>query len=246
MKLQHIYLALRKRALLGVRGRYFVVRRRRIKFLVDILNYIDRNIEAYGGYENSLVEQLIADAKSMNGDIFIDIGANIGLYSLNAALHFPEMEVHAFEPDQRNLAHLHANLFLNNLQDRVKVHPVALSDHEGEVRFHRHSADNPGRSSVSADGNLRVAVTRLDNLVAVRDRKIVIKIDVEGHELAVLKGMSRLLSENNCHVQVEAFDPNPVHQHFAEHGYQLIRQHGADYIFVRKVQSVADSGAGSS
>ena len=59
------------------------------------------------------------------GGVFYDIGANVGVFSLYAALH-RNCDVYAFEPESKNYACLHKNLYLNNLAKRVKAFNIAL------------------------------------------------------------------------------------------------------------------------
>src|SRR5579862_5635119 len=60
-------------------------------------------------------------------DLFLDIGANIGLYSLYAAIS-RGVQVIAFEPESQNYALLNKNIFLNQMDGKVKAYPIALSD----------------------------------------------------------------------------------------------------------------------
>ena len=71
-----------------------------------------------------------------SGDIFFDIGANIGVYTIYAALRHPGARVVAFEPEYSNLHLLRDNIIENDLQDRVEVYSVALSNHTGLSHLH--------------------------------------------------------------------------------------------------------------
>ena len=226
---RQLYLALRKRLLLALRGRFFVARRdRNLLFLIDILNYIDREIEAFGAYEKDQLSQFLGRIADRKASLFVDIGANLGLYSLSVATAFPDCEIVAFEPDRRNFGQLHGNLFLNNLQDRVRVEPFALSSAAGQTRFVRHDAENRGRSRLGEDGGFLVEVRRLDDLLPVSGRNIVIKIDVEGHERDVIAGAGRILAENDCLLQVECFAPEALVAQLRDLGYRLVAREGDD------------------
>lgn len=230
MKPKTIYLAIRKRILLLLRGQYFVARRNGRRYLIDPYNYIDRRIEAFGTYERSQRSYFLNLLKQNAATLFVDIGANNGLYSIDVLHTLPDIKAVAFEPDTRNLAQLYANLFLNEIEDRVEIHNVALSNTVGSVRFHRHERENRGRSMIAADGERSVAVAMLDDIITCAGQTVGIKIDVEGHELKVLDGAKKLLVNNKCILQVEAFNPKPVLELLREYGYRTCAQFGDDYI----------------
>ena len=232
LSINQLYLALRKRILTILKGRYFVVRRGGLYFLVDIFNFIDRRIEGNGEYEEDLILQFIDDVKKLGADYFIDIGANLGLYSLKIATSQPNISIIAFEPDLRNFSQLHANIFLNELEDVIKTERIALSDRSGESRFHRDEAENRGRSRVANNGDRFVLAKKLDDLLNFSGKRVAIKIDVEGHELKVIRGAEHFLQNNKCIVQIEAFDRAPVQEAMMRVGYTLTRSVGNDLIFI--------------
>jgi FkbM family methyltransferase len=127
------------------------------------------------------------------GDVFYDVGANIGSYTLLAAA--AGAEVQAFEPSPATAARLRRNVELNGIADRVAVHECALGAQDGVVEFSQ-GADTTNH--VLADGEDRGAADR----VAIRrfdegfrpDRPGFIKIDVEGFEEQVLAGASGALA----------------------------------------------------
>ena len=64
-------------------------------------------------YEHDQIDYLTRSLQSVQPTVFLDIGSHAALYSIVLKQHFPEMEVHAFEPDRTNLCQLYANLFVN-------------------------------------------------------------------------------------------------------------------------------------
>lgn len=123
------------------------------------------------------------------GDLFVDVGANAGLYTLVAAE--TGADVVAVEPAPDMVELLRANVRLNSFE-QVQIHEVALMDHAGKVSLRGPDANRRVASS-SAVGETR-AMT-LDQLVG--DAHIRgMKIDVEGNERLVLQGAPRLLSES--------------------------------------------------
>ncbi len=127
------------------------------------------------------------------GELFVDIGSNIGSYSVIAA-GAVGARVIAAEPVPTTFEHLSLNVFLNGLDDRVSMKCIGLSDRVGSVRF---TSDLDTVNHVLADGeagaSIEVPVTTLDEL-AEEEVPLAIKIDVEGHEFSVLRGAERTLS----------------------------------------------------
>lgn len=135
------------------------------------------------------------------GNIFIDVGANIGLFTLKAArLVGPQGRVVALEPGKAAREQLVANLSLNKF-NHVTVIDKALSDVEGEATLHHvDKGGDPQAFSLLADGTEKssetVAMTTLDRVVTEHGlpRVDCIKIDVEGFEAHVLRGARETLS----------------------------------------------------
>jgi FkbM family methyltransferase len=143
------------------------------------------------------------------GDVFYDIGANIGLYTLLAGKRVSsEGQVYAFEPHVKNVDSLLQNVSRNALTTRVKVLSCALHDSEGFFDFNYYQSD-AGSSMSQLDGNRDACdqtfvpafaeykyATTIDRLVetgAIRPADHV-KLDVDGNELMILHGMQQLLA----------------------------------------------------
>jgi FkbM family methyltransferase len=147
------------------------------------------------------------------GDVFVDVGANWGYYSLGAAsVVGVEGRVVAFEPDPRLFAVLETNVRVNGLP-HVTVQPVGIGSRRERVRF---SSFNPGSgnwglSRVVDHGPPDVAAFESNSLPLDEaldaegiGRVRLVKIDVEGSETAVLAGMRRgLASGRYCYVMLE-------------------------------------------
>lgn len=122
------------------------------------------------------------------GDVFLDVGANIGVVSMYAAAAVgPSGAVHSFEP-QKNLAGMIEESARLNGFTNVTVHPVGLSDQDATLQLHV-PADNPGAASLESDRpwertalavEVREATAYLSALRLPHVR--VMKIDIEGHE----------------------------------------------------------------
>lgn len=133
--------------------------------------------------------------------VFIDVGANIGALSVYAIKSGVFAGGIAVEPDPHNFAILKRNLSVNGLDQQVHAIDAAASDAKGHLQLSRHGKNQGAHSVESTFGSpsfdcIRVAAVRLDDLlhehaIAPEDVALV-KIDVEGHELAVLEGASEL------------------------------------------------------
>ena len=127
-------------------------------------------------------------------DLFVDVGANIGSYTVMVAGGITARVI-SVEPIPATFSNLQRNLLLNGLVDRVEPHCVGLSSERSELRF---TQDQDTVNHIMIEGEpgraIRVPVISLDELLAGRI-PAVIKIDVEGHEHAVLKGARKTFSD---------------------------------------------------
>jgi FkbM family methyltransferase len=145
-------------------------------------------------------EMQLFTAAVQPGMTVLDLGANIGAYTLFAARAAgPEGEIYAFEPDPRTRGYLVRNIEANGFEN-VRVVPAAASDRAGIAEFVQaeravdsslHGTDESGpRGSL-----IQVETVPVDDLVG-DGRVDVIKMDIEGNEQAALRGMRRVLANN--------------------------------------------------
>lgn len=128
------------------------------------------------------------------GDVFYDIGANVGSYSVLAAATGAACV--GFEPSTEASANYERNVSLNSLQDRILIHRVALGENVGELSF---TSGYDTTNHVVADGEQAqatevVSVRRFDEFFRP-GRPSFIKMDVEGFEAQVLAGSREALSD---------------------------------------------------
>ncbi len=163
-------------------------------------DHISNRINVFGRYEGDnlyYIESLIKSRKLGNGAC-LDIGANVGNHALFFS-HYFQM-VHAFEPARTPYDLLKINAGLKN---NIICHPFGLSDKCGTLRLST-PIDNIGMGSfdlkASSNENIKTEKTlvmTLDSLESLQELRIeLIKIDVEGHELAVLIGASETIKRN--------------------------------------------------
>jgi FkbM family methyltransferase len=148
-----------------------------------------------GTYEVSRIRAFANTVRQ--GAVFYDVGANVGIYSLLAALRAgPSGRAYAFEPLERNLRYLRRHISLNKVQN-CTVFEQAVCNEEGMCSFSAAAVES-SMARLSPDGEILVPSTTLDNCI-YGPRRLpppdIVKIDVEGAELEVLKGSYRALAE---------------------------------------------------
>jgi FkbM family methyltransferase len=167
------------------------------------LDYAARNRRAQG-VEPEVSGVLIGLAERLR--MVYDVGANWGYYPLllGAEERFRGV-IHAFEISPRTTADLRHVVAQAGLSERVTVHGFGLSDQDGEVRLSREKHSYLSR--VVGEGHRgavdRVGVRRLDGLGLPPPD--LIKIDVEGHELAVLRGAALMLARDQPLIVMESW-----------------------------------------
>jgi FkbM family methyltransferase len=167
-------------------------------FLTDTQDLIQRYLYEFGVWEPHLTHWLQQRLKP--GDVFIDAGANIGYYSVLASkLVGPSGGVVAIEasPDFHRRLTTHARM---NGCTNVRAVRAAVSDRERKVRFVLASSRNMGANSVvpydgAAESTFETVAVPLPHVITAQEiaRARVIKIDVEGAEGAVLRGLAPML-----------------------------------------------------
>jgi len=152
-----------------------------------------------GDREQREEEQKTAVLEALrDDDVFYEIGAHIGVWTVFLARRLTRGEVHAFEPDRANRGQLEANLALNKLR-HVTVHPIAIGDRSGKVELAVFAGRRDARHSLvladDFDHTTEVDALRLDDVpqrLCIAE-PTALKIDVEGSEGLVLAGATALL-----------------------------------------------------
>ncbi len=194
-----------------------------------------------GGFERCELEFFVRAL--LPGQVVLDIGANVGIYSLAAALHVPAAHVFAFEPCRETYNRLLLNLGLNCVKN-VSPSCLALSDFEGEARLSVNVTGRDGLNTLGTPthpecvvvGSETVRVGTLDNWLRARaiGRVHLLKIDVEGAELHVFRGAGSLLAgadaplimfENGTCTAGFGHTPDDVFSCLKHHGYQIATIH---------------------
>lgn len=221
-----------------------MARRRGARFLLHPKNWIDNRLLAGAPFEDEQIAAARALIREHGIDLVIDIGVNIGLYSVLLG-QMPEItSVLAFEPVRRNCAQLMGNVFVNGLANKVEAHRLALAAHDAEtVIFVDPSSTGVSRLDLSAahrdhadfSHQETVRVARFDDVCGFENRRAFVKIDVEGGAVDVLVGMEKFLASNTAVIQVETSDneEDGVFKFLLAKGFANVRRIGADCYFVR-------------
>lgn len=148
-----------------------------------------------GLWEAWITVAIANELQNQGGDtVFLDVGANVGYYSMMAAAG--GYRVRAFEPNP-NLADMIARSAKFNNFDDVAVDPIALSDRTGVFPLSIHNGHS-GAGSLEEPGErtIDVRVSDLDSRYFAKNDTIVFKVDVEGHERNVWNGCPRVRRDN--------------------------------------------------
>ena len=172
-------------------------------------------------------------------EVVLDVGANIGVYSMVATLAPSVENIHAFEPEEAAYQELARNVLLNGVEQRIKPARLAVSDTDEKLRFGLHApmagVNGIVDTSIHDHGLFsdikEVQAVRLDSFAELRGKVLGIKIDVEGHELQVISGANELLKNNPAFVQVENYVGSRIDEVLSALGYFRFFAAGHDQYF---------------
>lgn len=205
----------------------------------------------FGQYEPE--ETLVMDLLAVNARNILDVGANIGFYSIRFAKRFPEARVFAFEPMPTSHAFLQRNIAANSVGGQVTCFNYGLSETNGTVEFFV-SPTGGTNASMKNVANAQDAVS-IVGLTLTLDQWVgnqcvvpdFIKCDVEGAELLVFRGGRATLTKHRPIVFAEllrkwskpfGYHPNNMIAFFAELGYQCF---AVGSLGVRRLAEVTDA-----
>jgi len=184
------------------------------KINLFLTSSIDREIYLKNEYEKDQLDFVKKELLNKEYDYFFDVGAYIGYYSLS--LYKLVKNTAAFEPNWQNFQRLSKNVEINNFN--INCHNLGCSDSKSKLKLWYTDKNKRGGSSILLDTDKEIdkydktkllfeeiETDKLDNLYPLKNKKIFFKIDVERHELNVLKGASNILSNNQCYLQIEIF-----------------------------------------
>ena len=208
-------------------------------FEIDIRESIERKTYFLREYEKKRMKQLLQFSKEINSEFFIDIGANIGFYSILLSKHFKQ--TYSFEPNKRNFQVLTKNIKTNNLNN-IKLFNYGLGENTEELigssntkgELFQTSGFSISRNNYEGE---KVSIKKGDNILLFNNKTLTIKIDVEGFELFVLKGLKNTLINNYCVLQIEIWEKNKreVHNFLKSLSYEMNCLIDGDTYFSNKI-----------
>lgn len=173
------------------------------------------------------------------GDVFYDIGANVGSFSLIAAkLTANQARIFAFEPSFATFADLCRNVMLNECQNSITPLPLALTSENTLCAFEFRSLESGASRHRMKELTGRFRATERQTMLAYRLDDLVhafelpapnlIKLDVDGPELAVLRGAEAVLRDPGCRSLIVELndDADAIRQFMVSVGFQLEAEHG--------------------
>jgi len=181
------------------------------------------------------------------GDLFVDVGANIGSYTVLASGHAGATSI-SFEPVPHTFDVLQANVQLNYLASLVTLHQCGVGAEPGELRFTvgRDTENHVARADDDSQGTIAVKVQSLDAMLG-DGVPLCMKIDVEGFEMNVLRGASRVLAsstlravlmELNGSGERYGFDDDALRAAMADAGFEAFEYEP----FTRTLTPLGDRG----
>jgi FkbM family methyltransferase len=170
---------------------------------------VDRSIYETGTYESGTLDFMRSHLQK--GDVFIDVGANIGWHSLNAAQFVGiEGKVWAFEPSPSVFPILEKNIQENQFS-QILAFQCGIGKEKGEIALYLNDAINRGASSAKVKApdavEVMIKVLTLDEALGQQGLKVkMMKVDVEGMELEVLEGAKTRIKSDRPILIVECAD----------------------------------------
>jgi FkbM family methyltransferase len=147
------------------------------------------------------------------GFVVVDVGANIGFYArILSQLTGPGGEVHCFEPDKENFKHLRSAV---NKLENVVVNNKAVGPKSGKIKIYLSGELNVDHRTYEPEeytGIAEIEAVSLDDYFEQGTRVDVIKMDIQGYEMAAVQGMNRVIKDNPEIVIVSEFWPHGLNK----------------------------------
>jgi FkbM family methyltransferase len=225
-------------------------------FDVDLSSTLEWQLWAFGGFEKHFAE--LFGYLTRPGDRCVDVGANVGVHTIRLArLAGQDGEVIAIEPDPDLVRRARRNVAVNGVANVVII-AAAASDRAGETRLFRPGPHDTNRATASLTHHPRltgvattVPVVTIDGVCA-GEPVALIKIDVAGHEAAVVRGAAATIAryapsvvfEYAPQLLADVAGPTPFGW-LAEAGYLLFRVRPARRVVTGRVRLVLDRQHGT-
>lgn len=185
-------------------------------YSLETSQFVSRLVKTHGRFEVEETTLLFSILDAMHakrqrsgveGHLKIaNIGANLGWYALVSTMGRDFVKVDAFEPTPDTVEKLQQSIHLNNLESKITVYPIALSDAKGtcELFVDKQNAGSNSLREAKTEGHdigqvLQIEADTMDNIYLTQPREAwpdILVMDVEGHEQKVLDGAQQMLAEH--------------------------------------------------
>lgn len=176
--------------------------------------------------------------KNKKRRIFLDIGANIGFYTVLAVNVLRYENIYSFEPSKKTYNLLEENIKINNLKN-VNCYNLGVGS-ENITTYIENNKGHTGKNKINREKGQKIQINILDDILPEEkhDKVDMIKIDVEGYELKVLKGSSNILKsvEKGTIIIIEIKKNNRKEaiNILKNNNFEKIEKVGEDYLFRKK------------
>jgi FkbM family methyltransferase len=235
--LKRIYPSILSKLLIILNKNIFIVEFKNLLLRINIKDPIDKIIFYKNSYEEEQIKFIKSYINKNKIDSFIDIGSNIGIYSLIVSKNFKKIEILSFEPVLNTFNNLNYNIRLNSLTRKIRTFNFGLSNRSGTKKMIALKKKNYIQSGgysfyipkrkIHKNEIIEHYKSKIgDSVIKFKNKNIIIKIDVEGFEKEVLYGLKKLLSQNKILIQIEIFQRNfnKINKILNKHKFKLINQ----------------------
>ena len=210
-----------------------------VKFFVPYypVDFIQRNVVNNNSFfESDILEKL--ETYIPQNSIILDIGANIGNHSLYWSTISKKnvSKIYAFEPVYDTFMILSRNIKINNLENKVIIHNVGLSDIESCAKISSYSRENIGSTRLVSDSG-SIQLQKLDNIHIPEEHIDFIKIDVEGMEINCIEGAINTIKKFKPLIFIEIMPENlkTINKILSELEYTIVQEFkNKNYLFKHK------------
>lgn len=189
---------------------------------------ISDSIAMTGVHEPAFTKHLLKRAKA--GGVLIDVGANLGYFTLLWLAANPENRCIAFEASPRNIEILRRNVNQNGFENRVQIIACGAGQAAGRMHFDLGPVDQTGWGGFSRESTgVEVDVVRVDEIVAADEPVALLKVDIEGADAWALMGCEKLLKmkiineiwfeQNKPRMNALGLDENAAQEYLRSVGY---------------------------
>jgi FkbM family methyltransferase len=230
--LKRILPSLLRSLLILIKKENFNIFFKNLELEINIRDPHDRELFFTNNYEEKQFEEVFLIIKKYNIEIFLDVGANSGIYSLILAKKFENLVIIGFEPITSTFKKFTRNIERNKLNKKIQKHNLGLSNKSALLNMKTNIKFGYKQSAgyhVSSDGEEKAIFVKADELLNYKNKVIFMKIDTEGHELHVLEGAEEIIKKNNIFMQIEIWDKN----------FEIVEKtlKNMNFVFIKKIKN---------